>query len=188
MRNVSSSPGYFTGSSWGALSALDGWGWGATASSLPAVAGTIRIDELRRGRIDHALALVVPAPCKGAFSWPAQRTDGTSTEPDCIPEGAHLRIDPKLDLSKLDLPPVTRTLAEAAQRYGMIVRDRTGVATGFVAEDPGPDGGDPYNGPNGLYGGKRPWKFLPQFPWGSVQLLEMRVCASAPCPAPPGRS
>jgi hypothetical protein len=181
MRSVSSSPGYYSNDAWLGLPAGNGWNWGSTASSLPVIAGTVTIEELRRGRIDHALALAVPTPCKDMFSWPAQRTDGTSTAPDCMPEGAHLRLDPALDLSTLELPPITRMLAEAAQRYGMIVRDRTGTATGFFAEDPARTGADPYNGPNGFYGGKRPWKFLPQFPWAHVQLLDMTECTRLPC-------
>jgi hypothetical protein len=187
MTHISTSPGYYSNASWPGLRPSDGWNWGSTASSLPVIAGTVTIDEFRRGRIDHALALGVPVPCAQIFSWPAQRTDGHAWNADCMPEGAHLRLDPALDLSKLKLPPVTRMLAEAAQRYGMIVRDGTGGnATGFFGEDPRPVGFDPYNGPGGIYGGLRPWKFLPQFPWASVQLLRMNVCTSAPCPPPAG--
>jgi hypothetical protein len=185
MRDVSKSPGYYTSRSWAGLSGSEGWNWGASATSLPIVAGTIMIDELRRGRIDHALALDVPDACATIFSWPAQRTDGTLRTRDCMPEGAHLRIDPAVDLSTLRLPRITRILARAAQRYGVIVRDRTWHATGFFAEDPGPTGTDPYSGPNGLYGGLRPWNFLPQFPWDKLRLLRMSVCRRAPCP-PPG--
>jgi hypothetical protein len=181
MKRVSISPGYYSNAAWTDLPSSAGWNWGATASSLPVIAGTITIADLRRGRIDHALALDIPAPCAGVFSWPAQRTDGTSSHRACLPEGAHLRLDPKLDLGKRNLPPITRMLAEAAQRYGMIVRDRTGRATGFYAEDPTPTGADPYHGPNGFYRGKQPWDFLPQFPWASVQLLKMKLCSATPC-------
>jgi len=181
MTKVSQSPGHYTNGSWPGLASTDGWHWGATATSLPVIAGTILIEELRRGRIDHALALDIPDACAGTFTWPAQRTDGGLTTADCLPEGAHLRIDPTLDLSTLNLPPITRILAEAAQRYGMIVRDRTLHATGFYAEDPTPTGTDPYVGPTGFYGGLRPWNFLPQFPWGKLQLLRMTPCTKAPC-------
>jgi hypothetical protein len=181
MTNVSQSPGHYTNRSWPGLAAGDGWHWGATATSLPVIAGTILIEELKRGRIDHALALDIPDACAGTFTWPAQRTDGGLTTPDCLPEGAHLRIDPTLDLSTLNLPPTTQILAEAAQRYGMIVRDRTLHATGFYAEDPTPTGTNPYAGPTGFYGGLRPWNFLPQFPWGRLQLLRMTPCTKAPC-------
>jgi hypothetical protein len=187
MRRVSRSPGYYTDDSWVGLPRSQGWNWGSTATSLPVVAGTVRIDELRRGRIDHALALDIPNACAGMFSWPAQRTDGTDASKNCVPEGAHLRLDPDLDLSTLKLPPITRILARAAQRYGMIVRDRTNHAVGFYAEDPTPTGSDPYAGPNGFYGGLRPWQFLPQFPWGQLQLLKMTPCARAPCLPAGGR-
>jgi hypothetical protein len=172
IHGVSASPGYYR----------DGAGehanWGATASSLPVVAGTIRISELNAGHIDHALALDVPVACKGVFSWPAQRTDGYNTAPTCLPEGAHLRLDPHLDLSKLQLPRITRMLAVAAQRYGMIVRDQTARATALYAEDPTPTGTNPY--PR-FYGGLKPWTFLPQFPWQHVQLLAMTTCTATPC-------
>ena len=186
MRGVSKSPGYYSSRSWVGLSGSEGRNWGASATSLPIIAGTIMIDELRRGRIDHALALDIPNACRTIFSWPAQRTDGTLATRDCMPEGAHLRLDPTLDLSTLRLPRITRILARAAQRYGVIVRDRTWHATGFFAEDPGRTGTDPYSGSNGFYGGLRPWNFLPQFPWDRLRVLRMSVCHKAPCPPPRG--
>lgn len=184
MRNVSSSPGYYTSSAWPGLAPSDGWNWGSTASSLPVIGGTITIADLKSGHIDHALALDIPAPCASTFTWPAQRTDGTSKSPDCLPEGARLRLDPALDLSKLGLPPFTRMLAEAAQRYGMVVRDKTGHATGFYAEDPSPTGTEPYWGADGFYGGLKPWNFLPPFPWAHLRLLRMNTCSAAPCRRP----
>jgi hypothetical protein len=187
MEGVSRNPGYYTATSWTGLSASDGWNWGSTATSLPVIAGTVMIDELRRGHIDHALALAIPDACATSFSWPAQRSDGSDTRRECLPEGAHLRLDPNLDLTTLSLPPITRMLADAAQRYGMIVRDRTSHAVGFYAEDPTPTGTDPYSGPDGLYGGLRPWKFLPQFPWDRLQLLKMRLCRHFPCRPAPAR-
>jgi hypothetical protein len=185
MRHVSRSPGYYTDNAWAGLPRSQGWNWGSTAASLPVIAGTILIDELRRGRIDHALAVAIPNTCARMFSWPAQRTDGSDASHDCLPEGAHLRLDPGLDLSTL--PRITRILARSAQRYGIIVRDRTNHAVGFYAEDPTPTGSDPYAGPNGFYGGLRPWQFLPQFPWGRLQLLTMTPCARAPCLPEGGR-
>ena len=181
MQHVSTNPGYYTGSSWPGLTGPSGWNWGSTATSLPVIAGTVRIDELKKGVIPHALAMSIPEACAHVFTWPAQRTDGVSTAPSCLPEGARLRLDPTLDLAKLHLPRVTRMLAAAAQRYGIIVRDVSHHAVGFYAEDPTPTGANPYLGPNGLYDGLRPWNFLPQFPWGSLQLLRMTPCTAAPC-------
>jgi hypothetical protein len=184
MNNVSTSAGYFSPLSWTGLAASDGWSWGASATSLPLVAGTITIADLQRGHIDHALALSIPSPCYQSFTWPAQRTDGGSTAADCLPEGAHLRLDPGLDLDSLHLPRITRMLADAAQRYGVIVRDKTNTVTAFVAEDPTPTGSNPYLGPDGLFGGLKPWQFLPLFPWDHLGLLQMHLCTARPCGPP----
>ena len=170
IEHVSRSPGYYRTDSWSGAQP----NWGASATSLPVAAGTMTVAELRRGRIDHALAIALPYPRKDVFAWPAQRTDGTSTDPRSIPEGAHLRIDPRLDLSRLRMPRMTRMMAEAAQRYGMIVRDRTGHALQFYAEDGYQYGGDSiYKGPGGFFEGRWPADFLSYFPWKYVRVLKM---------------
>jgi hypothetical protein len=170
MANVSRSPGYFDTASWPGLS--QPW-WGATATSLPVIAGTMMIDELKAGVIPHALALNIPWAKPNTYSWPAQRTDGSSPDPNAIPEGARFRLDPNLDIDALNLPPMTRAMAKAAQRYGMIVRDQTGHAISFFAENPVQYGTDPYTSPGGFYGGPNPAAVIQAFPWGHVQLVKM---------------
>jgi hypothetical protein len=172
MTSVSRSPGYYTKESWPGLS--ESW-WGATASSLPVIAGTMMIDELKAGVIPHALAMNVPFARPKRYSWPAQRTDGSSSDSNAIPEGARFRLDPRLDIDKLDLPPMTRMMAEAAQRYGIIVRDQTGHAVSFFAENPAPHGTNPYTGPDGFYHGQSPNAVLSAFPWEHLQLLKMEL-------------
>ncbi len=173
--NVSRSPGYYGYGSWPGASP----DWGATATSLPVIAGTMLISELKRGVIDHALALDLPNARAGVFSWPAQRSDGTGPPSD-LPEGARLRLDPSLDIASLHLPPMARMIAEAAQRYGIVVRDKTGRAIGFYGEDPG-SGHDPYSGPGGLMQGATPDQVLERFPWNRLELLKMTLCRAAPC-------
>jgi hypothetical protein len=182
IQHVSRSPGYYTEHSWPGAQSF----WGATATSLPVAAGTIRIDELLRGHIDHALAVDLPYPRAGVFSWPAQRTDGTGVGSDAIPEGTHLRLDPRLDLSRLDLPPLVRMMAVAAQRYGMVVRDQTHHAIGFFIEDPRPSGSIPLfygsdglPSPTGFYEGRYPGPLLASLPWSSLQVLKMHLHANA---------
>jgi hypothetical protein len=179
IKDVSRSPGYYTPDAWPGLSQ---WNWGASATSLPVIGGTMLIDELRARTINHALALALPETRAREFSWPAQRTDGAGP-PDTLPEGARLRIDPRLDLDKLNLPPLTRMMAEAAQRYGIVIRDKTNWAIGFYAEDP--VSGDPYRGAGGFFAGKWPHELLASFPWDSLQVLKMRLCSAAPCTAKP---
>jgi hypothetical protein len=158
MHHVSANPGYFTGSQ---------SSWGATATSLPLVGGLITPAELAAGQIDHALALALPETRAHTWTWPAQRTDGFMTTPDSIPEGAHFRLDPSLDLAGLHLPRLTLVLAEAAQRYGVIVRDKAGVVT-FYAQDTTATGTNPYPA---LFGDTTPNEPLAKFPWSRLQLL-----------------
>src|SRR5262245_24712797 len=94
------------------------------------------ISELESGVIPHALAMNIPDARARVYSLPAQRTDGGSTAANAIPEGARFRLDPNLNVDSLNLPPVTRAMAVAAQRYGIIVRDVTHHAISFFAENP----------------------------------------------------
>jgi hypothetical protein len=174
---VSRFPGYFTRDAWPGLSKT--W-WGATATSLPVIAGTMKIDELKAGVIPHALAINVPMARSKVYSWPAQRSDGASTDPDAIPEGARFRLDPKLDISKLNLAPIARMMAEAVQRHGMIVRDQTSTGLAFFAENPTQYGTNPYNGEHGLFGGRRPGALLRSFPWQHLQVVKMRLRPERP--------
>jgi hypothetical protein len=169
---VSRSPGYYDAGSWPGLS---GPWWGATATSLPVIAGTMLIDELRAGEIPHALALNIPWARPKVYAWPAQRTDGKSSDPNAIPEGARFRLDPALDIGKLDLPKVTRMMAQAAQRYGMIVRDQTGQGVSLFAENPTQYGTSPYAGANALFGGDQPDVLMGSFPWEHLQVLKMQL-------------
>jgi len=171
IQGVSRDPGYYTTTSWPSLS--QPW-WGATATSLPVVAGTMLLSALRAGVIPHALSLNIPFARPRVYSWPAQRTDGSSTDPLAIPEGARFRINPAVNISQLNLPSMTRMMALAVKKYGMVVRDQTAHAVGFHAEDPRQFGGpDPYYGAGGLFGGKYPNELLRTFPWEHLQLIKM---------------
>ena len=143
--------------------------WGTTASSLALAGGVIMPAELRRGRIDHALAIGIPRARAGVYALPAQRTDGVSTCPDSVPEGARFRLDPGLDIDALGLDPPVAAIARAAQTYGIVVRDQS-AAVAFYARNPLALPGDPY--PE-LFGGKAPWDLLATFPWRHLRLMRM---------------
>lgn len=165
IHHLSSNPGYYTPSAWPGARP----DWGASATSLPVLAGTMTIGELESGHIDHALAIAIPNARKGVFAFPAQRTDGTLVESQAIPEGTTFRLDPNLDVHALHLPRVVEMMAEAAQRYGIIVRDKTLHAIGFYAEDPSPLGTNPYTR---LFDGKSPGELLQSFPWSHLQVVK----------------
>jgi hypothetical protein len=173
IRHVSKSPGYYTGAAWPGATR----NWGATASSLPVIGGTMLVDELKAGHIDHALAINLPAPRAGVFGWPAQRTDGTGP-PTALPEGARLRLDPTVDVASLHLPKLTRMIARAAQRYGIVVRDQTHHAISLFAENPTQFPGRPYAR---YFLGRTPQQLLANFPWDRLQVLKMHLCTVAPC-------
>ena len=62
-------------------------------------------------------------------------------------------------------------MAEAAQRYGIVIRDRAGVVA-FYGEDPARLGKDPYPS---LYDGRYPDELLAAFPWPSLQVLKLSL-------------
>lgn len=175
IRRVSRSPGYYTASAWPGARR----NWGATASSLPVVGGTITVDDLRRGSIGHAIAVALPAPRADTFAWPAQRTDGTGGT-TALPEGARLQLDPQLHLDSLRLPRLVRMIAEAAQRYGIVVRDQTHKGISLFGEDAR---GARANVFDKAFARKTPLELLSRFPWDRLRVLRMRLCTKAPCVA-----
>jgi hypothetical protein len=179
IQNVSSNWGAYGPGAWQGATPT----WGVPASSFSLAGGLITLKDLQRGRIDHALALAIPSPRAGIYASPARRTDGTSSSPASLPEGAHLRLDPSLDLAALHLPPLTLMIAEAAQRYGIFVRDKSKVVH-FFAQDPRPTGNDPYAGEAGYFEGESPAQLLSPFPWDRLQVLWMELRKFTPETSP----
>jgi hypothetical protein len=160
--HVSTGPGHFT---------APHANWGTTASSLPLAGGMITPREFQRGRIDHALSMALPATRAGEFSLPAQRTDGESSCPNAVPEGARFRLDPTVNVNSLGLPAPVAAMARAAQRYGIYVRDQSDSVS-FYAQSTVSLPADPYPA---LFGGKPPYELLQQFPWSHLQLMKMAL-------------
>ncbi|MFI5909241.1 hypothetical protein [Dactylosporangium sp. NPDC051541] len=109
---------------------------GATATGLPMGAFTIRIEELRRGYIDHAVNIATVRTRAGCHSWPATRDDGNTEGADIACEGQRFRLDPMFDVSTVR-SPVGRMIARAMQEYGAILTDKAGALVTY-AEDPRP--------------------------------------------------
>ncbi len=168
--NVSSSSGVYGPQAWpGAHPA-----WGASSCSLSIAGGLITLEDMQLGQINHALTLSIPNVRAGVYASPAQRTDGTSSDLLALPEGARLRIDPRIDLARLHLPRVTLMIAKAAQRYGIVIGAR-GPNVGFYAQDPTPTGANPYAGSTGYFDGRQPSELLASFPWSDLQVLRMQL-------------
>jgi hypothetical protein len=170
MRNVSSGLGVYERGVWpGATSTWGGW-----ASSLALVGGLISLEDLELGRINHALVISIPNVRAYVYASPARRTDGTSADPLSLPEGAHLRLPPGLNLAALHLPRLALMIAEAAQQYGLFVAAKA-ANVAFSAQDPVSNGTEPFGGPDGFFEGTTPQQLLASFPWKRLQLLKMTL-------------
>jgi hypothetical protein len=181
--HASTDPGYYRNAVDPSGNILEKEEWGAPASSLPLAGGLMTISELQAGSVNHALALLVHNACAGVWAAPAQRTDGNITaDPNCVPEGAHFRLDPKLNLASLNLPHFVYMEAVAVQKYGLVVDDRT-AGVGFRTENPDQFekayGYNPYLGPQNQAGtpgalwDQTPAQMTREFPWSHLQLLRM---------------
>jgi hypothetical protein len=96
-------------------------GWtSADAAGLPILPGLARYDEVRRGKIDHALRFTV-SRSRRAYVYPARHFASDATDPDLPPMGLRLRLKSSFDVS--GFPRQSRIVLRALKRYGMIVAD-----------------------------------------------------------------
>jgi hypothetical protein len=185
---ASKSPGYYQDVKDQSGNLVEQSSWGASATGMPLAGGLITREDVEREQIDHALSLgLVNSDTDsilrtGSFAFPAQRADGRSTDPNSIPEGARLRLDPELDIDSLELSPFVHMLAEAAQRYGMIVHEGS-QATVIYAEDPAPYVAQ---GEVNFYRPLIGWdsvRAMRKFPWSDLEVVQMHLCTTGPCAA-----
>jgi hypothetical protein len=125
-------------------------------------------DEMRRGRINHALHFSIPDVRAGEPVCPATHNDGKNTNPLALPEGTHMQLDPSLDLATLPLAPWEKTIARALQKYGMYLRDGGGTLA-ISAENPINRAPDPWIPLFGRWSNAA--FFSPSFPWASMRIL-----------------
>lgn len=107
------------------------------AAGFPLLAGLIRPEEVKQGRIEHALVFAYNSPRHGAYVQPASNSDGTSTRAYAIPEGARLQLDPTVDIDSLKLKPAAKVIARALQEYGMFLGDSAGGFACYAEVFPG---------------------------------------------------
>lgn len=106
-------------------------------SGIPGYAGLLRPWEIRQGQIEHALAFGYTEPALEKCVFPASKTDGDSTLPFAIPEGARLQLDPSLteaDFDQMGLNRAGKIIARALQEYGMILVDHSGSFKIYVED------------------------------------------------------
>lgn len=91
----------------------------ADAAGLPILPGLVRWDEVRAGRITHAIRFTL-ACTRDEHDWPARHDAGVDDE-DCPPMGARFRLKANFDLSSFS--PKARTILRAMRRFGLILAD-----------------------------------------------------------------
>jgi hypothetical protein len=103
----------------------------ADAAGLPILPGLARYDEVKRGRIDHALRFTA-SRTRRAFIYPARHFASDLTDPNLPAMGQRLRLKRGYDISRF--PRQTRIVLRALKRYGMILADNG--ASWFVSGAP----------------------------------------------------
>ncbi|MES1171688.1 MAG: hypothetical protein ABUL77_00500 [Bacteroidota bacterium] len=107
-------------------------GHGPRACGFGVVAGLITVDEVRAGRIDHALVIAYPHIRSRYYTPPASTAQGTTA--NALPGrgilcGGRIQLDPALDLATLGLSPTGLIIARALQEYGAFVGDYSGAVS-----------------------------------------------------------
>lgn len=96
-------------------------GWtSADAAGLPILPGLVRYDEVRRGKIDHAIRFTV-SRTRRAYIYPARHFASDLTDADLPAMGQRLRLKRSFDIS--GFPRQARIVLRALKHYGMIVAD-----------------------------------------------------------------
>ena len=91
-------------------------GWtSADAAGLPILPGLARYDEVKRGRIDHALRFTAPRT-RRAFVYPARHFASSLTDPGLPAMGQRFRLRRGFDVSRY--PRQSRIVLRALKRYG----------------------------------------------------------------------
>jgi hypothetical protein len=96
-------------------------GWtSADAAGLPILPGLARADEVKRGKITHALRFTVSRTQAGYIS-PARHLASSDRNPSLPPMGLRLRMKAGFDISHYR--GQARIIMVALKKYGMIVAD-----------------------------------------------------------------
>lgn len=113
---------------------------GARACGFPLIAGLIRVDEIRVGRINHALVVAYPHIRAGWYTPPAstaQAANGQGAQSDRgIPCGGRIQFDPGIDVDGLGLSRTGRIIMKALQEYGAYVGDFSGAFSLYAEGSP----------------------------------------------------
>jgi hypothetical protein len=96
-------------------------GWtSADAAGLPILPGLLRYDEVRAGRVDHAIRFTTDVTDR-RHVWPARHDAGSVSDPAYPPMGARFRLKASFPIASYRAD--TRTVLRAMKRYGLVLAD-----------------------------------------------------------------
>jgi hypothetical protein len=120
---------------------------GARACGFPLIAGLITVEEIQKGKIDHALVIAYPHMRSHWYAPPASTAQPTTSQAlptRGIPCGARVQLDPSVDVNALTLSTSGKIIARALQEYGALVGDFSGAISLYA--DASPDALAAWNG------------------------------------------
>ncbi len=111
----------------------------ARASGFPLIAGLIRVDEIKAGRIDHALVFAYDK-CRSEYFIPPASTSQVRmlnlNHHSGIPMGGRIQLDPNFDVENSGLSEIGKIIARALQEYGAYCGDYAGATVLYAENSP----------------------------------------------------
>ncbi len=96
-------------------------GWtSADAAGLPIMPGLLSWDEVKAGKVDHAIRFTTTVTDK-TYLWPARHQAGSVRSANFPPMGARFRLS--AHYNPTGLLPQTKVVLRAMQHYGLILAD-----------------------------------------------------------------
>ena len=96
-------------------------GWtSADAAGLPILPGLLRWQEVKAGRVDHAIRFTTDVTRRG-FVWPARHQAGSTDSSAFPPMGARFRL--KAGYSTTDYSTQAKRVLTAMKQYGLVLAD-----------------------------------------------------------------
>lgn len=111
----------------------------ARAGGFPLVAGLIMLDEIKAGRIEHALAFAYDHCRTGLFVPPASTAQSATQDAvgtRGIPMGGRIQLDPAWDVEHSGLSRSGKIIARALQEYGAYCSDYAGANVLYAENSP----------------------------------------------------
>jgi hypothetical protein len=98
-------------------------GWtSADAAGLPILPGLVNYDEIKAGRISHAIRFTAQTTSTD-YLWPARHEAGSTSNPNVPPMGARFRLKAGFRLPSSRCARACQVVIRAMKTYGLILAD-----------------------------------------------------------------